>query len=115
MAVVLGVFPGLLLNYTNATIGGLAERLNPSRSSAPFLSESGANARPVNPQAATIETPRSSGEESLSSSLPLGEGQGVRAAPTSSRESRRSIDAPIAANVAPADIPNPSSNSKTSL
>jgi len=35
MAVVLGVFPATLLNYTDATIAGLVEQLNPARLSAP--------------------------------------------------------------------------------
>jgi NADH:ubiquinone oxidoreductase subunit 4 (subunit M) len=35
MAVVLGVFPATLLNYTDATVAGLVEQLNPARLSAP--------------------------------------------------------------------------------
>jgi hypothetical protein len=34
MAVVLGIFPKTLLNYTDATINGLVDRLNPARHSA---------------------------------------------------------------------------------
>ena len=36
MAVVLGIFPKTLLNYTDATINGLVSRLNPARQSAEF-------------------------------------------------------------------------------
>ena len=36
MAVVLGVFPKFLLDYTDATIGGFVTRLHPARQTAQF-------------------------------------------------------------------------------
>ena len=56
MAVVLGVFPKTLLNYTDATIDGLVDQLNPARQSAhPFyaagVSRNAAAANYAKPQA----------------------------------------------------------------
>jgi len=56
MAVVLGVFPKLLLDYTDATVGGFVDRLNPAQQAAQLS----ANEQPMEvakPQAAaTVET-----------------------------------------------------------
>jgi NADH-quinone oxidoreductase subunit M len=56
MAVVLGVFPKLLLDYTDATVGGFVDRLNPARQAAQLSTDE----RPievVKPQtAAAVET-----------------------------------------------------------
>ena len=43
MAVVLGVFPKFLLDYTDATIGGFVTRLNPARQTAAFSPPGAAN------------------------------------------------------------------------
>jgi NADH-quinone oxidoreductase subunit M len=64
MSVLLGVFPTALLNYTDATIGGLVKNLSPARYSAP-----------ASPQLPPSEP---SGAAAPISDLPPGEEQGVR-------------------------------------
>jgi hypothetical protein len=85
MAVVLGVYPAALLNYTNATIGGLVQQLNPARLSAPAIP--GHTPLPTETGAATPSSPLHAGvrqgakaTDATRSPLPTGEGQGVRAA-----------------------------------
>jgi hypothetical protein len=85
LAVLLGVFPTALLNYTDATIGGLVKQLNPARVSA--VADS-------------------------SSPLPPGEGQGVRVAANRVRATSLGAPSPdsFAKNLQPVvriDAPSP--------
>jgi len=58
MAVMLGIYPKALLDYTNPTIGGLVNRLNPARQSAQLSPPNGAPAELAKPRAAAAaETP----------------------------------------------------------
>ena len=69
MAVVLGIFPAILLRYTDATINGLVDKLNPARHAVPFsppgVNRSAAAGELTKPQAGESAASRSTERDEL--------------------------------------------------
>ncbi len=82
MAVVLGIFPETLLKYTDATIKGFVDHLNPARQSAQFSPPGAAPGENAKPQARVSVESRDAARDQLAKpqtaaiNSPLAPGEG---------------------------------------